>query len=113
MRQVSFFHGGVIRERNHFVGLWLNDEEYAHLREQCEITGLPVSVLIRQAIAGVQLRQRPSGEYAPLLRALSSIGNNVNQIAHWANAKKSIQEAEIKQAVLLANKAWELIKETL
>ena len=102
-----------MRERNHFVGLWLNDEEYTHLREQCEITGLPASVLIRHTLAGVQLRQRLPGEYAGLLRALSSIWNNVNQIAHWANAQKSIQEAEIKQAVLLANKAWELIKETL
>ena len=27
--------------------------------------------------------------------------------------KKSIQEAEIKQAILLANKAWNLVKETL
>ena len=102
-----------MRERNHFVGLWLNDEEYAHLREQSEITGLSASVLIRQAIAGVQLRQRPPDEYAPLLRELSAIGNNVNQLAHWANAKKSIQEAEIRQAVLLANKAWELVKEKL
>ena len=102
-----------MRERNHFVGLWLNDEEYSHLREQCEITGLPASVLIRQAIAGVQFRQRPPGEYAALLRVLSSIGNNVNQIAHWANAKKSIQEAEIRQAILLANKAWNLVKEKL
>ena len=102
-----------MRERNHFVGLWLNDEEYTHLQEQCEITGLSASVLIRQAIAGVQLRQRPPGEYAGLLRALSAIGNNINQIAHWANAKKSIQEAEIRQAALLANKAWELVKDTL
>lgn len=44
-----------MRERNHFVGLWLDDEEYPHLREECEITGLLASVLIRQAIAGVQL----------------------------------------------------------
>ena len=102
-----------MRERNHFIGLWLNDKEYAHLRKQCEITGLPTSVLIRQALAGVQLRHRPPDEYAALLRVLSSIGNNVNQIAHWANAKKSIQETEIKQAVLLANKAWQLVKETL
>ena len=102
-----------MRERKHFVGLWLNDEELSHLREQCEIAGLPTSVLIRNALAGVQLRQRTPGEYAALLRALSAIGNNVNQIAHWANAKKSIQEAEIRQAVLLANKAWELVKEKL
>lgn len=102
-----------MRERNHFIGLWLNDKEYAHLRKQCEIAGLPTSVLIRQTLAGVQLRHRPPDEYAALLRVLSSIGNNVNQIAHWANAKKSIQETEIKQAVLLANKAWQLVKETL
>ena len=102
-----------MRERNHFVGLWLNDEEYTHLEEQSEITGLPASVLIRHALAVVQLRQRPPGEYAALLRALSAIGNNVNQIAHWANAQKSIQEAEIRQAVLLAYKAWELVKEKL
>ena len=102
-----------MRERNHFVGLWLNDEELSHLREQCEIMGLPTSVLIRNALAGVQLRQRPPGEYAALLRALSAIGNNINQTSHWANAQKSIQEAEIRQAVLLANKAWELVKETL
>ena len=102
-----------MRERNHFVGLWLNDEEYAHLREQCKITGLPASVLIRHAIEGVRLKHRPPNEYAALLRALSAISNNVNQIAHWANAKKSIQEAEIKQAVLLANKAWNIVKEPL
>ena len=102
-----------MRERNHFVGLWLNDEEYAHLREQSEITGLPAGVLIRQAIEGVQLRHRPPNEYAALLRALSAISNNVNQIAHWANAKNNIQEAEIKQAVLLASKAWDLVKEKL
>ena len=102
-----------MRERNHFVGLWLNDEEYTHLREECAITGLLASVLIRQAIAGVQLRQRSPGEYASLLRALSAIGNNINQSAHWANAKKSIQEAEIRQSVLLANKAWDLVKEKL
>ena len=102
-----------MRERNHFVGLWLNDEEYTHLREQCEITGLSASVLIRHALAGVQIRQRPPGEYAPLLREWSAIGNNINQGAHWANAKKSSQEAEIRQAVLLANKAWDLVKEKL
>lgn len=102
-----------MRERNHFIGLWLNNKEYAQLREQCETAGLPTSVLIRQAIEGVQLRHRPPNEYAALLRALSVISNNVNQIAHWANAKKSIQEAEIKQAVLLTNKAWNLVKKTL
>ena len=68
------------------------------------MTGLSVSVLIRKLIAGVQLRPRPPGEYTRLLRELSAIGNNVNQIAYWANARKSIHEAEIVDAVQLVRK---------
>ena len=77
------------------------------------MTGLSISVLIRKLIAGVQLRPRPPGEYTKLLRELSAIGNNVNQIAYWANARKSIHEAEIIDAVQLVRKAWELVKNGL
>jgi len=102
-----------MRERGHFIGVWLGDKEYAHLNAQCAASGLSVSSLVRQAIAGIQLRPRPPGEYAALLRELAAIGNNVNQIAHWANARKNIHEAEIVEAAVLANEAWRLVKETL
>lgn len=102
-----------MRKRNHFIGLWLSDKEYAHLTKQCEITGLPISVLIRQALAGVQLKRRPPDEYAALLRELSAIGRNINQTAHWANEAKSINEPQIVEAAILANKAWDLVKNTL
>lgn len=77
------------------------------------MTGLSVSVLIRKLIAGIQLRPRPPDEYTKLLRELSAIGNNVNQIAYWANARKSIHEAEIVDALQLVRKAWELVKNGL
>lgn len=77
------------------------------------MTGLSVSVLIRKLLDGVQLRSRPPGEYTKLLRELSAIGNNVNQIAYWANARKSIHEAEIVDALQLVRKAWELVKNGL
>ena len=91
----------------------MDETEYRHLQEQCSVTGLSISVLIRKLIAGVQLRPRPPGEYTKLLRELSAIGNNVNQIAYWANARKSIHEAEIVDAVHLVRKAWELVKNGL
>ena len=91
----------------------MDETEYRHLQEQCSVTGLSVSVLLRKLIAGVQLRPRPPGEYTKLLRELSAIGNNVNQIAYWANARKSIHEAEIVDAVQLVRKAWELVKNGL
>lgn len=63
--------------------------------------------------AGVQLRPRPPDTYAALLRELSAIGNNVNQIAYWANATKGIGKAEIAEAAALVRQAWRMVKETL
>ncbi len=102
-----------MRERNHFVGFWLNDKEYDHLRKQCEITGLQTSVLIRYVLAGTQFRPRPPDQYAALLRELSAISNNINQIAYWANARRGVRESEIADAAALVRKAWELVKNGL
>ena len=48
-----------------------------------------------------------------LLRELSAIGNNVNQIAYWANAQQSIREEDIREAAALIRQAWQLVKETV
>lgn len=103
----------LIRNRKNFIGLWLDDREYAHLQKQCEISGLSTSAHIRNIIVGVQLRPRPPDTYTKLLRELSAIGNNVNQIAHWANAQKSILEPEIVEAAVLAKEAYKLVKEAI
>lgn len=102
-----------MRERNHYIGLWLNDAEYKRLLKQCELSGLSTSALIRHTITGINIQPRPPDTYAALLRELSAIGNNVNQIAYWANARKGITESESKDAVELVRKAWRLVKETL
>ena len=102
-----------MRNCNHFIGLWLDDKEYSNLIKQCEITGLTASSLVRQLLHGVALRPRPPDKYSTLLRELAAIGNNINQIAHWANAQKSIHEPEIVEAAVLANRAWRLVKDTL
>ena len=97
-----------MRKRKTFIGLWLDEEEYRHLQAQCLASGL-----IRKLIADTLLRPRPPDQYAALLRELSAIGNNINQIAYWANVQKSIREAEIVDAAVLAHRAWELVKNGL
>jgi len=91
----------------------MSEAEYRHLKRQAELAGMGVDPFIRTLIADVQLRPRPPDAYAALLRELSAIGNNVNQIAYWANARKSITESEIRDAAELVRKAWRLVKETL
>ena len=102
-----------MRTRSRHVSVWMNEAEYRHLKEQAELAGMGIDPFVRSFVAGVQLRPRPPDEYTKLLRELSAIGNNINQIAHWANARKSIHEGEIVDAAVLAKKAWELVKNGL
>lgn len=91
----------------------LTAEEYAQLKSAAELTGLKVEPMLRQMIMGVSLKPRPPDQYADLLRELSAIGNNINQIAYWANATKGISEGQIQDAAALVQKAYRLVKETL
>lgn len=95
------------------VTLRLNADQYAHLHRQAEASGLKMEPLLRQLIMGVDLRPRPPDTYAALLRELSAIGNNINQIAHNTNAKKEAGQTDIDEAVGLARQAYRLVKERL
>lgn len=95
------------------ITLRLNANEYTHLKQQAEATGLKMEPLLRHLILGIQLRPRPPDTYAALLRELSSIGNNVNQLAHQANARGEASRAEISEAARMVRQAVRLVKETL
>jgi hypothetical protein len=91
----------------------LDEKEYSRLQELTEITGLKREPAIRKLIMGAELRPRPPDAYGDLLRELSAIGNNVNQIAYWANAKRGISDERILEAQELVRQALRLIKERL
>lgn len=95
------------------ITLRLNAAEYAHLKALSDTTGLKMEPTLRKLVMGVQLRPRPPDTYAALLRELSAIGNNVNQIAHNTNAAKAVTQSEIDEAVRLVRQAWRLVKEAL
>lgn len=102
-----------MRKRNRHVSVWLTEQEHSHLKKQAQLAGLGIDPFVRNLIQGVNLRPRPPDQYADLLRELSAIGNNVNQIAHIANGKKDINTTEIAEAVRLIHRAWRLVKDTL
>lgn len=102
-----------MRTRNHPVSLWLTDQESQHLKQQVEITGLKVDPFIRRLIMGVNLRPRPPDTYAALLRELSAIGNNINQLAHQANARGEATKDEIAEAARMVRQVARMVKDTL
>lgn len=76
-----------MRSRSHFTGVWLNDAEYRQLMQLCQSSGLSASAMIRKCILGETVKPRPPDCYAELLRVLSGIGTNINQLAHWRTAR--------------------------
>ena len=93
--------------------LRLDKTEYTHLKKQAELSGLKIEPMLRSLIMGIQLRPRPPEEDAALLRELSAIGNNINQLAYWANARKRVSEQELQEAIQLTKQAWTLLKDGL
>ena len=102
-----------MRTRSRHISVWMNEQEYRHLKAQAELAGMGIDLFIRSLVSGLQLRPRPPDTYTALLRELSAIGNNVNQIAYWANAQQSISEADIQETTALVRRAWRLLKEAL
>lgn len=102
----------MTRTRNRHVSVWLTDAELAHLRKQAAAAGLGIDPFLRSLILGVQLRPRPPDTYAALLRELSAIGNNINQIAHTVNGQKYAADSQINQAAALVRRAWRLVKDS-
>ena len=95
-----------MRTRRNSVGLWLSDAELTHLRQQCQITGLNTNTYLRKLIMGEHLCPRPPDAYAALLRELSAIGNNINQIARSVNAGIAAPE-DARDAVELLGRVYE------
>ena len=82
------------RTRNIHVGTRLNEAEHKKLQELCQKTGLGSTRLLRQLITETEIKAPPTPELRELLRAVDRIGNNLNQLAHRANAIGLIDRAE-------------------
>lgn len=74
---------GKIRSKK--ISIRLSEKEYAHLKEQADLAGLKIEPFLRNLISGVKMKPRPKEEWAELIRQVSSVGNNINQITHRAN----------------------------
>ncbi len=90
-----------MRKRNNPVQIYLNDSELSKLKALCAATGLTHSVLIRKMISETKIKERPNVDFFDLRQAIDRIGNNLNQIAHWANANGGISEETTAEALKL------------
>lgn len=86
-----------MREITKRVSLRLDSTEYAYLKKLSTDTGLKMEPVIRRLIVGAELRPRPPGELTELLRQMSGMAVNINQIAKVANASGFVRMEEIER----------------
>ena len=84
----------MARRRPVLVAVRLTPDESADWRAKAAAAGVPLSALIRRAMARTRTWTAPAAEVErERTRQVSRIGNNLNQIARWANTHKGAAEA--------------------
>ena len=97
-------------DRTTAVLVRLSEKEKEHLKSQAAACALKMEPYIRKLIMGNVIRPRPPDEYVKLLREINAIGNNINQIAHIANAEQRISESKINEVMHLQNEIMRMVR---
>ena len=71
----------ITEKRTKQVKIMLTEKEYENFREKAYKSRLSVAEVIRESAKGKELKEAMSVEKATLLRDISKVGNNINQIA--------------------------------
>ena len=85
--------------------------DYAMVKKRSRQAGLTLTEYQRQMVLNGQVVERLSSEQMELYRQLAGIGNNMNQLAHQANAYGYYRDAELYHEN--AKRISDLIKQIL
>lgn len=89
------------------------DEEYAALKGKADIAGMKMEPFVRQLVEGCTIKPRPPDSYVRLSQQVAAVGNNLNQLAHIANATGKVSDHSLQQAQRLMEEIWELLAENI
>ena len=81
--------------RTSSIKIMLTSAEKVRWREKATLSGLPISELVRSSVEDLTVVSQENRQAVEALRReINRIGNNLNQIARWANTYKCEAEAE-------------------
>ena len=78
--------------------LRLNQDEQERLRYLSKSTGLNQEQVLRKVLMDAPLLERPTADYIKMSRQIASLGNNLNQLAHIANASGKVSNTDLLTA---------------
>ncbi len=100
-----------MRKREKAVLFWMTPKEYEHLKKQASVSGMTISGLLRAAIRGQEIHPVLPEIKAEMLRQMSAMGNNINQIAKVANSAHFVRKEDMEAIQKMQDELWQAIKE--
>ena len=85
-----------MRKRNIKKQFWFSREETQMLQRKAKKACLSEAGLIRLLLKGYEPKEKPDDRFYDVMRELSSIGNNINQLAAKANSLGFIDAPMLK-----------------
>ena len=76
---------------------WFSKAEAQDLQKKAKKACLSEAGLIRLLLRGYEPREKPDERFYDVMRELSSIGNNINQLAVKANALGFVDAPQLKK----------------
>lgn len=86
-----------MRKRNIRKDIMLNEIENEKLISDCKKANISYGEYFRKLLMEEQIKEKPSREFYEVMKQLSKIGVNLNQIAYKANSTNKIDKDYYKQ----------------
>ena len=99
-----------MRKRRHVIPLRLTEKELQHLNRQAEQSGMSREKFLRALIMGKPIRPHPCTHHADLLRKVSGLCNNANQVAHRANSTGVAGQESVDKMIQISQEIWKEVK---
>ena len=87
---------------------WFSRDEAQDLQKKAKKTCLTEAALVRLLVRGYEPKERPDERFYDAMRQLSSIGNNINQIARSVNAGIAKPD-DAKHGLYMLDRVYELM----
>ena len=99
-----------MQKRTQQITVRLTTQEKNHLDQQARLAGIKMEPFVRSLIAGSNVKERPAEYWGEMIRQLSAIGNNINQIAHVVNTRGFATKEDIAAVTTAQRVIWQIAK---
>ena len=101
----------AVRKRRFVVSFHVDENELSFLNRQVAASSLNREEYLRTLIVGKEIHPRPCTHHGELVRQISGLCNNANQLAHRANSTGIAGQDSVDEMTLLARQIWNEINE--